>query len=162
MVAPSPPPMGRVWRGERPSFDPTLALKAVETVKAAMPLLTAGTPLIKRGLRGEVHVDVPVTYMNFAVDRIHYDPYLKAPSPKGRPAKAWDVDVEPREVQRIVEEVLKEAQVIQGAEYRESEDAWAVPVVWKGLIIMHVRVSYDGEQIVPDHALTEELRRHIV
>jgi len=26
---------------------------------------------------------------------------------------------------------------------------------------MHVKVSYDGEEIIPDYKLTEEVRRHV-
>ncbi len=162
MVAPSPPPVRGVWREGRSSFDPSLVVKAVETVKAAMPLFAAGTPLIRRGPAGELHVDVPVMYMNFAIDRIHYDPYSGAPSPKGRPVRAWGVEVNPQDVQHVVENALKEAHVIEAAEYREPEDAWAVPVAWKGIIIMHVKVSYNGEEIIPDYGLTEEIRRYIM
>ncbi|WP_461863797.1 hypothetical protein [Thermococcus sp.] len=162
MTPQSPPPIRGIQREWRSSFDPELVFKAIEAVKAALPIFSPGLPLIRRGPAGEIHVDVPVMYMNFAIDRIHYDPYTGTPSPKGRPVRAWGVEVDPREVQRAVEGALKECHVLEAAEFREPEDAWAVPVAWKGFIIMHVKVSYDGSELVPDYGLTEEVRRYVV
>ena len=100
--------------------------------------------------------------MNFAIDRIHYDPQSKAPSPKGRPVKAYaNADVESQEIREIIESVLKEAYIIEAAEFREPEEAWIIPVAWNKLIIMHVKVSENGEELIPDYALTNEVRRYI-
>ncbi len=162
MVSPSPPPIRGDWVERGETFNPEFVVHAVEAVKAALPVFTVGVPLIRRGPIGEVHVDVPIMYMNFAIDRIHYDPYSKAPSPKGRPVRAWRVDIDPQEVQRIVESALKEVHVVEAAEFREPENAWAVPVVWNRLIIMHVKVSYDGRELIPDYGLTEEVRRYVI
>jgi len=128
----------------------------------AVPLMTIGPPLIRYGPKEEVHVDVPLMYQSFAVDRIHYDPMLKAPSPKGRPGKAWGVKVDTREVVRVMEEAVKEISVVGAVEYREPEAAWAVPLSWRILIIAYVRVSHDASEILPDYGLTEEVRRHIL
>ncbi len=135
--------------------------KAISTAKAALQFFTAGVPIIRRGPKGDVHVDVPVMYMDFAIDRIHYDPYSETPSPKGRPVGAWG-DVDSREIREIIESILKEAYVIEAAEFREPENAWIIPVAWNKIIIMHIKVSYDGEELVPDYGLTEEVRRHVV
>ncbi len=158
---PAPPPIRGGWGRRRPEgLNPELIVKAVETVKAALPLFTAGPPIIRSGPAGEVHADVPVMYMDFAIDRVHYDPYVKAPSPKGRPVRAWGVRVDPQEARQVIESALKEAVVIEAAEFRDPEDAWAVPVAWRGMIIMHVKVSYDGRELIPDYGLTEEVRRY--
>ncbi len=134
--------------------------KAIRTAMEAYQLFTAGVPIVKRGVRGEVHVDVPVMYMDFAVDRIHYDPHAEAPSPKGRPVRAH-AEVDSQKVREAVENVLKEANVIEAAEFREPEDAWVIPVAWNKIIIMHIKVSENGEEIIPDYGLTDEVRRYI-
>ncbi len=134
--------------------------RAINTAKSLLRYLTSGVPIIRRGPGGEVHVDVPVMYMDFAVDRIHYDPKSRAPSPKGRPVRAYG-DVSSRDVQEVIERVLKEAYVIEAAEFREPEDAWVIPVAWNRIIIIHVKVSSSGEELVPDYGLTEEVRRHV-
>nr|CCE69870.1 TPA: hypothetical protein PAB0324.1n [Pyrococcus abyssi GE5] len=35
-------------------------------------------------------------------------------------------------------------------------------MAWESFIIMHVKVSFEGERIVPDYPLTEEVRRNVV
>ena len=133
--------------------------KAIDTVKTALRFFTPGWPIVKRGLR-EVHVDLPIMYIDFAVDRVHYDPILKAPSPKGRPVRV-EREIKLEEIRNAIEKALREAYVIEAAEFREPEDAWVIPVAWKKMIILHVKVSRDGEEIVPDYGLTEEVRRHV-
>ncbi len=154
----TPPPIGR--KEPITELDLNSVSKAIETVKKAAQFFTAGIPIVRRGPAGEIHVDVPVMYMDFAVDRIHYDPVSKMPSPKGRPVGVYG-DINPEEVRREVEGILREIQVIEAAEFREPERAWVIPVVWNRLIVMHVKVSQDGGEIVPDYGLTEEVRRHV-
>lgn len=134
--------------------------KAISTAKSALQFFTVGVPIIRRGPKGDVHVDVPVMYTDFAIDRIHYDPQSKMPSPKGRPVRAYS-DVSSKEVRGIIEDILKESYVIEAAEFREPENAWVIPVAWNRLIIMYIKVSYDGEELIPDYRLTEEVRRYV-
>jgi len=155
-----PPPI----RGPRVSGPPNFgsAVRAIEAVKEILPLITAGSPIIRRGPAGEVHIDVPIMYMGFALDRVHYDPYLRSPSPKGRPVSAIGVDIDPNAAREIVERAIHESTVLEGAEFREPEAAWVVPVAWNHLIIAHIKVSMDGSEIVPDYALTEEAKRYAI
>ncbi len=131
--------------------------RAISTAKEALKLFTAGIPIVK-GAK-EIHVDVPVMYLNFAIDRIHYDPQSNMPSPKGRPVRAL-CEVNIKEIRKKIDEVLKECYAVEAAEFREPEDAWIIPIAWRKLIIMHVKVSYDGMELIPDYGLTEEVRRY--
>ena len=158
---PGPPPVkDRPGRGSVIDID--AAGRAVETVKRALEYVVAGPLIVHRGPRGEVSVDVPLMYQNFALDRVHFDPVLRMPSPKGRPGRAWNVELSLDEVQDVMERVLGEVWVVEAAEFREPEDAWAVPLAWRHVIIAHVRVSRDGGEIVPDYGLTEEVRRRVL
>lgn len=160
---PGPPPPVRGGPG-RPirSIDYGLAEAAIEAVKAALPYVYVGPPLIRVGPAGGVHVDVPLMYHDYALDHVHYDPYARAPSPKGRPVRVWGVEVREEEVRKVMEEVLREARVVDAVEYREPEDAWAVPLAWRHIIIAHVKVTYDASQLVPDYGLTGEVRRNVL
>ncbi len=135
-----------------------MASRAVETVRRALPLFRAGPPLFGPG---NGPVDVPVLYDGLAVDIVHYDPLRRAPSPKGRPVHCHGSEPV-RDAARVVDEALGEAVVLGGAEYRGPERAWVVPVAWRSMIIMHVRVSWDGEGILPDPGLQARLRREAV
>jgi len=135
------------------------ASRAVDVVRSALPYMTIGPPIIHYGPGGEVHVDVPLMYNGFAVDRMHYDPYTNLPSPKGRPVHAFNISVDPNTVRRVFENALREFMVIPAVEYREPERAVMVPIAWRLFIVAHVRVSIDTYSIVPDYKLTEEVMR---
>lgn len=161
MGAPPPPPSVRGPERRPSPINLECASRAIETVKAAL-LHNHRPPLIMYGPAGEVHVDVPLMYHGLALDRVHYDPGLRAPSPKGRPARAWGVRVDAGEVKAVMESVLKEVRVIDAVEYREPEAAWAVPLAWRNIIIAHIKVSHDGSELIPDYGLTEEVRRYVI
>ncbi|HII61323.1 hypothetical protein [Pyrococcus horikoshii] len=129
------------------------AEKAIKLVRNALPLFRVGKPLIKPD-----GVDVPILYLNFAIDRLHYDPKKERPLPKGCPRSSRAGEV--GEIEEKVEKILEEAKILPAAEFREPENCWIVPVAWKSFIILHIRVSADGKEIIPDYRLTEEIRRH--
>ncbi len=133
--------------------------RAISTAKETLRFLTAGMPIIKRSPKGGVHVDVPVMFMDFAIDRIHYDPQLGV-SPKGRPVRIYS-KINPQKIIETIDKILREAYVVEAVEFREPDNAWIIPVAWKKLIIMHIKVSESGEEIIPDYGLTNEVRRTV-
>jgi hypothetical protein len=138
------------------------ASRAVEAARAALPLLQAGPLLWRRGPHG-VAVDVVVLYRGAAVDRMHFDPCEAVPLPRGLPEPPGGCR-EPRSVEELresAERALRELHVLGAAEYRGPERAWAVPVAWRSLLVMHlrVRVGDGGAEVVPDEALTLEAER---
>jgi len=60
-------------------LDEKLAKKAIETAKETLQFITVGPPLIRYGPAGEVHVDVPLMYHGYAIDRVHLDPISNTP-----------------------------------------------------------------------------------
>ncbi len=141
---------------------PEDAVKAINLVKESLRLFTAGPPLIHRGPAGEVHVDIPLIYDGYAFDRIHYDPYENSFSPKGRPVHAVGVEIDRDRVWELSKQYIKELVVIEAVEYRDPEDVWVVPLAWRCYIVAHVKVSYDGEELVPDYPLTEEISGRLI
>ncbi|AFL96044.1 hypothetical protein CL1_1848 [Thermococcus cleftensis] len=146
------PPIRRVPARESGPLKPEDAGRAIALVREALPLFRAGEPILHPD-----HVDVPVMYLDFAIDRVHYDPRTGTPAPKGAPPHCRPSLEGAKE---RVEAILKEARVVDAAEFREPEDCWVVPVAWETFIILHVRVSADGKELVPDYPLTEEVRRY--
>ena len=80
-------------------------------------------PITRQGPRGELCIDIVLLYHGFALDRVHYDPALRIPSPKGRPACAWSVD--PRRVEEearsLAQGLPRELWVVEAVEYRVQE-----------------------------------------
>ncbi len=164
-IQPPPPPPIRGHPGFYSEISLDLAAKAIETVKNALPYIIAGPPLVHRGPRGDIGIDIPIMYHGFALDRIHIDPRTLSPSPKGRPARVFLGHVsEPNyaRLRQVAEEVVKELRVVEAVEFREPEDAWVVPLAWKLYIVAHVKVSRDGTELIPDYPLTEEVRRYAI
>ena len=145
------PIRGPPERSEPPSEED--AEKAIELVKKALPFFRPGKPL-----RRPDGIDVPILYLDFAIDRMHFNPLSGTPLPKGFPGHFRDFECS--SLEEKAQEVLKELKVIDACEFREPEDCWVVPLAWKSFIVLHVRVSRDGEELVPDYGLTEEVRRH--
>ncbi len=134
--------------------------EAIEVVRDVLKFVVVGPPIIHMAPRGEVHIDVPLMYQGFALDRVHFDPEAMAPSPKGRPAMARVRPPSEAEVREVMEEVLEGLVVLEGAEFREPEWCWAVPVAWEHMIIAHIKVSAETGEVVPDYGLTQEVMRH--
>jgi len=151
MPGPLPPIRSFSSRAEPPSEEN--AEKAVELVKEALPFFRPGKPIERPD-----GVDIPVLYLDFAIDRMHFDPRSGTPLPKGFPGHFGNF--ERFRVEERAEEVLKELKVIEACEFRGPEDCWVVPLAWKSFIVLHVRVSRDGGELIPDYPLTEEVRRH--
>jgi len=156
-VGPSP-----IKRFNEKSFNISYASIAIDTVKKALPYMSFTSPIIRQGPSGEVSVDIPLIYQGVAIDRIHYDPLSDTLSPKGRPVRALGVKVSKDGILNRVSGVIKELRVVEAAEFRDPEQAWAVPIAWKSIIVAHVKVTYLGDSIVPDYGLTEELRRQVI
>ncbi len=151
MTAPLPPIRRSAKMSEPPGEKD--AEKAVELVKRALPFFRAGRPIIRPD-----GVDVPILYLNFAIDRMHFNPQIGEPLPKGLAGHFGSIECP--EVEKRAAEILREMRIIDACEFREPEDCWVVPVAWKSFIVLHVRVSRDGKELIPDYPLTEEVRRY--
>ena len=136
------------------------AARAIETAREALPLLSTGPPIVRMGPAGEVHVDIPLLYQGYALDRIHFDPSTMEPSPKGRPV-VFIGSVDRDAVNSRANEILGELRVLDAAEYREPERCWVIPLAWGPYLVAHIKVSNDGRELVPDYGLTEEVRRYV-
>ena len=164
MVLSTDPPLPTVAGRKRPyeSLRREWAREAINTVMHALPYFSAGPPLIHTGMKGEVHIDIPLMYRGYGIDRIHFDPKTREPSPKGRPINCTGIKPPtPEEIRRIIDEALKELWVVEAAEFREPEDCWIVPLAWGPFIIAHVKITRDGHEIIPDYGLTAEVKRHV-
>ncbi|MCE4610060.1 MAG: hypothetical protein F7C36_06780 [Desulfurococcales archaeon] len=131
------------------------AARAITLAEQVLPSLKAFQ--IARRPKEHGPIDVIVVYSGLAVDVVHYDPYTKTPSPKGRPVEYLG-EIDPREALSHINMALREAYILRGAEYRKPEDAWIVPVAWNNMIILHLKISGDGGRLIADPGLQRRLR----
>ena len=136
------------------------ARRAIETARLVLGLTEPGPVIIHRGPRGELHCDIPLMYQGFALDRIHYDPWRNMPLPKGAPHIVGKVG-EPEILLENLRGIVSELRVLDAAEFRGPERAWAVPVAWKTLLVAYIKIDEKGEEVVPDYPLTDEVMRRV-
>ena len=139
------------------------ARQAVRAAEAAIPYLEPGPPL-----RTTPHgaVELPILYHGAAIDRLVLDPCSLTPLPKGMPEPPWGRRCSPGSGEELVEaasRIIGELEALPGAEYRGPEAAWAVPLAWRSLIVVHIRVRVGprGPEVVPDEPLTLDLMRRL-
>ncbi len=152
-----------MYNGNKTSFfDISYARKAINTVVNAKEYFYSGPPLIRVDPHSTKHIDIPLMYHNYALDIIHWDPINMIPSPKGRPSFLLKAEINQKEIQEHVNNLIKDIKVVEAAEFRLPENSWVIPLSWKCLIIAHIKVDYYGLSIIPDYRLTEEIKRYVL
>lgn len=135
------------------------AVRAIATAQAAVSDLEAGTVFLKREPRGELIVKGVLTLNGMPVAALRFNPASGALMPKGlhpMPCDAPDTLEKFRDELRIL---AKSVMVMPGAEFREPEFCWAVPLVHCGRIVADIKISGSGERVIEDRKLVEELRQ---
>ena len=61
-------------------------------------------------------------------------------------------------VEARLKDIPQQISGLDGAEFREPESCWAVPVAHQGRIVGHLKVSSDGTRILEDKKATDEQR----
>ena len=173
-VAPPPPPAPEAGQAVPPappggpvpppapvvSVDLSKAPLAVQTAGRARPYLSVSSSWATRGPRGEVDLKTALVYEGSAVAILHFDPQTGQVLPKGYHSWAFQQAVSAQDVAKRAQEILGNLEVLNGAEYREPEACWVVPLAYQGRIVAELRVSYDGTGIVPDIPATQEMQAY--
>ncbi len=146
-------------RESRRAFNtPENAQKAVFTGRACLSSLNTGSVWRHRTPHGEPEIKASLTLDGEAVVELHFSPEDGSLLPKGlhgigegRPG------IELLVKEKLVE-IPQNITVLDGAEFREPEGCWAVPLAHQGRIIAHLRVSADGGKVLPDKKAADELK----
>ncbi len=137
------------------------AALAVNTVQKAMPYLLPGKVWTRLGPRGEAEIKAAVIYEGVAVMVLHFNPENGSILPIGAHPKVFQVA--PGIIEQIksqLPQLIKKLRVLDAAEYREPERAWAIPIAYENLIVGHLKVYEDGIHLIPDYPATQEMRMY--
>jgi hypothetical protein len=85
-----------------------------------------------------------------AVIVLHFSPEDGSILPKGLRALSEGKPDSISLVEGRLKDIPQQITVLDGAEFREPESCWAVPVAHQGRIVGHMKVSSDGKYILPD------------
>ena len=167
MAPPPPPPVGQVPPpppgGPLPGIQQNLpgnAVTAVATARKMKAYLTPGNVWIMTAPRGEVEVKAAIIYDGMAVAVLHFNPQDGALLPLGIHPRAFGVNPPLETIKRTLPSIMGDLEVLNGAEYREPESAWIIPLAYKGMIVAHLKIYADGIHVVPDYPANQELRAY--
>ncbi len=113
-----------------------------------------------RGPRGETEVKAAITYDGVAVAVLRFNPADGKILPEGMPPTFYGTNFQIENIRSQLPAIIEKLEVLNGAEYREPENAWAVPLAYNGMIVAHLKVYTDGIHIVPDYPANQEMQTY--
>ncbi len=152
------PPGGMKPHGEIPSLE--AAQRAVDSAGRAVRFLKAGRIWFRRGPVGDLVARAAMFYRGRCVAVLEFDPATGRPLPVGNRPFRFERGKGAAEIATRLSRVVSGLVALKGAEYRERESLWAVPLAYRGAIVSHLNVSADGKRIVPDYPAEQEMRAY--
>ena len=164
-MAPTPPGQISPLTPGRPSSgiqqnSSKNAVTAVATARKAKAYLTPGNVWIKTGPRGETEVKAAITYNGTAVAVLHFNPQDGSLLPLGMHPVIFGINPPLETIKRTLPPIVGGLEVLNGAEYRQPENAWIIPLAYEGMIVAHLKVYADGIHIVPDYPVNQEMQSY--
>jgi hypothetical protein len=135
---------------------PDNAIKAVAAARECIRFLTPGKVWTGRTPHGDFEVKGSLMLEDTAVLALHFSPEDGSVLPKGLHGISESKPEVPGIVGSLLENIAKELEVLDGAEFREPESCWAVPVAYRNRIVAHIKVSGDGGDVLPDKKAQED------
>lgn len=136
---------------------PENALKAVASARGCISSLAAGKVWKHRAPHG-IEIKGALTIDGSAVVILHFSPEDGSVLPKGLHGFSEGTPELISNIENRLKDYPEKLVVLEGAEFREPEACWAVPLVCDGRIVAHIKVSSDGTEIMPDKKASEEIQ----
>lgn len=144
---------------DRACNTPENAMAAVTSSRNCLPLLQPGRAWLHQAPRGEYEIQGCLLLNGEPVAVLRFNPEDGNLLPKGlhalRPGQPNMVSV----VESKLSKIAGELKALDGAEFREPEACWAVPLAHVGRIVGHMKVSADGASMLPDRKASEEMAK---
>lgn len=139
---------------------PDNVLKVIETAKAARNYFAPGKVWMMRAPAGEIEIKAAIVYQGVAVGALKFNPVDGTVLPLGYNPRIFNPTVSLDVIKQKIGSIISNLKVLDGAEYREPEGSWVVPLTYNEKIVAQVKVYYDGVHIVPDYLATQEMRAY--
>jgi len=138
---------------------------AVTTAQKAKKYLMPGKVWSRVGPRGEVEIKAAIIYDGIAVSILHFNSSDGMLLPLG--IHPVEIGVSPQVIERVIKNVkrnlpaiVNSLKILNGAEYREPESVWRIPLAYKDMIVAHLKIYVDGIHIVPDYPANQEMQAY--
>ncbi len=152
-----PPPFSPGTGNVTPPNLATVA-HAIQTARQVKKYLTAGSVWAERAPAGEVVLKAALVYDNVAVGALEFNPTDGSVLPCGFHPRVFSGTPALQAVKEKLPALLAHMTVLEGAEFREPENCWVVPLAIQGAIVSHIKIYADGTYVVPDYPITQEMQ----
>jgi len=132
--------------------------KVIEVAREARKYFTPGRVWTYQTPGGEVIIKAAILYQGVAVGALEFNPVDGSILPRGYHPHVFNPVVSLEIIKQKLPSIISNLNVLSGAEYREPEYCWAVPLSFEGKIVTHIKVYYDGIHIVPDYPTLQEMQ----
>lgn len=144
-------------QARRACNTPENAIAAVTTGRTSLIRVQAGPVWTKCAPRGDYEIKGCLLLAGEPVVVLHFSPEDGSLLPKGLHALSAGRPEVSQLVEKQLSMIVSEVTVLDGAEFREPEFCWVVPVAHKGRIVGHLRVTADGTAVIADMRAKDEL-----
>lgn len=143
-------------QARRACNTPENAIAAVTTGRTSLSQVKAGRVWTKCAPKGDYEIKGCLLLDGEPVVVLHFSPEDGSLLPKGLHALSAGRPEVSELVEKQLEMIVSEVTVLDGAEFREPEFCWVVPVAHKGRIVAHLRVTADGTSVIADKKAKDE------
>ncbi|CAN5461134.1 hypothetical protein BH11CYA1_BH11CYA1_00650 [soil metagenome] len=134
------------------------ATLAAQTARAVLSTVQAGKVWNHTAPKGEREIKGSLDFQGQPLLMLRFSPADGSLLPKGLHGLNQSTPETMAIVQAKLPQIASQLVVLDGAEFREPECCWAIPVAHLGRIVAHLKVSADGTEAILDHKAAEELR----
>jgi hypothetical protein len=136
---------------------PENAIKSVETCRSLLDALVPSKVWSHLTHHDEFDLKGSFALNEEIVLVLHFSPEDGSVLPKGLHGLGHAKPGVVENIQNKLEKIKSEIFALDGAEFREPESCWAIPIAYQSRIIGHMKVSANGERILADKKATEEI-----
>ncbi|RLC30594.1 MAG: hypothetical protein DRH37_05010 [Deltaproteobacteria bacterium] len=156
LIPPAPPP----GPGSALPGIPENALRCIQTAREAKNFFTAGEVWVSRGPAGDQVIEAVIMYQGVPVSVLAFDTVDGAILPCGYRPRMFNAVVAVDRVKQELPGIMRDLNVLNGAEYCEPENSWVIPLAIRGRIVAHVKIYRDAVHILPDYAVARAMQTH--
>ena len=149
---PPPPPPGQIGISVVQSIPESTLLgnlpRAIETASKIKPLLRPGKVWMIRAPGGETEIKAGIVYQSVAIAVLQLNPLNGNVLPEGLHPREYRAAMSIQAIKAALPALLKSLVILPDASFLEPESCWSFPVVWNGMIVAHIKIFYDGTNVV--------------
>jgi len=128
---------------------PDNAIKALASARTSLRFLTPGTTWLPKSPGEQFEIKASLMLEKTPVAALRFNAEDGTILPKGMRATNEGKPEVQEMVQSLLSEIIKELDVLDGVEFRQSDLCWSVPLAYRNRIVAHMKVSGDGVDVLP-------------